>query len=121
MVVVVIADGLMAVPPSVHTPSVLTPATESIGANLWLAVRHPLLALTPSPRPLVYGGVRRGGAAGGIVLIWRGVTTPVNTPNDCDTGFYCLPSKDESSGGITHMAFSPEHVVGHGRVMGPLT
>ena len=48
-VVVVRADGLMAVPSSVHTPSALTPAAESIGANLWLAVRSPLLALTPFP------------------------------------------------------------------------
>ena len=47
-VVVVSADGLMAVPSSVHTPSALTPAAESIGANLWLAVRPPLLAL-PAP------------------------------------------------------------------------
>ena len=61
-VVVVSADGLMAVPSSVHTPSALTPAAESIGANLWLAFRH-----------CVTGGVRCGVAAGGIILIWRGL------------------------------------------------
>ena len=69
-VVVVSADGLIAVPSSsVHTPSALTPfASESIGANLWLAVRYPLLALTPFPenhwRLGVCGvGVRRVGSS----------------------------------------------------------
>ena len=53
VVVVVSADGLMAVPSSVHTPSALTLAAESIGANLWLAVRPPLLALTPLSPPTI--------------------------------------------------------------------
>ena len=58
---------------------------------------------------------------GGIVLIWRGVTTPVNPPHHSDTGFYCLPCKDESRGGFTHGAFSPVRVVGSDLVRGPLT
>ena len=47
----------------------------------------------------------RGGEEGGIVLIRRGVTTPVNPTHHSDTGFYCLPS--EGWGGFTHMARSP--------------
>ena len=61
-----------------------------------------------------------GGVVGGIVLIWRGGTTPVTTPNHSDTSFYCLPTR-KRSGGITHIAFSLEHVVGRARVRGPLT
>ena len=67
-VVVVSADGLMAAPSSVHTPSALTPAAESIGANLWLAVRSLSLVLTPLPPDHWFMGVCGvGGAAGGIV------------------------------------------------------
>ena len=62
-----------------------------------------------------------GGVVGGIVLIWRGVTTPVNPPHHSDTGFYCLPCKDESRGGFTHDAFVRVRVVGSDRVTGPLT
>ena len=124
-VVVVCADGLMMVPSSatLRPPSPL--ATESIGAHLWLAVRLPLLASplhsSPSSTPLVIriGGVRLGGEEGGIVLIRRGVTTPVNPTHHSDTGFYCLPSEGWS--GFTHMACSPVHVVGRGRVRGPWT
>ena len=125
-VVVVSADGLIAVPTFRHSPSAPSPlAAESIGAHLWLAVRLPLLApplhSSPSSTPLVIriGGVRLGGEEGGIVLIRRGVTTPVNPTHHSDTGFYCLPS--EGWGGFTHMACSPVHVVGRGWVRGPLT
>ena len=62
-----------------------------------------------------------GGVVGGIVLIWRGGATPVNPPHHSDTGFYCLPCKNESRGGFTHGAFSPVRVVGSDRVRGPLT
>ena len=50
-VVVVCADGLMMVPSSatLRPPSPL--ATGSIGAHLWLFVRHPLLALIPMLPP----------------------------------------------------------------------
>ena len=128
-VVVVSADGLIAVPAFLHSPSVpFTPCgriSESIGAHLWLVVRLPLLASplhsSPSSTPLVIriGGVRLGGEEGWIVLIRRGVTTPVNPTHHSDTGFYCLPS--EGWGGFTHMACSPVHVVGRGRVRGPWT
>ena len=70
-VVVVSADGLMMVPSSatLRPPSPL--ATGSIGAHLWLSVRHPLLALTPMlPPPQCVRfdwGCAGGGAAGGIV------------------------------------------------------
>ena len=67
------------------------------------------------------GGVRLGGAGGGIVRIWRGVTTPVTTPHHRDTVSIYLPSKEASSGGITHLAFVPVQVVGSDRVRGPLT
>ena len=60
-----------------------------------------------------------GGEEGGIVLIRRRVTTPVNPTHHSDTGFYCLPS--EGWGGFTHGAFSPLRVVGSDRVRGPLT
>ena len=62
--VVVSADGLMAVPSSVHTPSALTPAAESIGANLWLAVRPPLFALTLSPPTIGEWGCALWGCGG---------------------------------------------------------
>ena len=61
------------------------------------------------------------GVVGGIVLIWRGVTTPVTNPNHSDASFYCLPCKEESRGGFTHVACSPVRVVGSDRVRGPLT
>ena len=66
------------------------------------------------------GGVRLGGEEGGIVLIRRGVTTPVNPTHHSDTGFYCLPCKKVSRGGLTHDACSPVRVVGADRVMGTL-
>ena len=62
-----------------------------------------------------------GGVVGGIVLIWRGVTTPVTTPNHSDPSFYCLPCKEEIRGGLTHDACSPVHVVEPDQVRGPLT
>ena len=113
-VVVVSADGLIAVPTFRHSPSAPYPlAAESIGAHLWLAVRLPLLAspLHSSPSSTC--------EEGWIVLIRRGVTTPVNPTHHSDTGFYCLPS--EGWGGFTHMACSPVHVVGRGWVRGPWT
>ena len=83
--------------------------------------RSPLHS-SPSSAPLVIriGGVWLGGGEeGGIVLIRRRVTTPVNPTHHSDTGFYCLPS--EGWGGFTHMACSPVHVVGRGWVRGPWT
>ena len=62
-----------------------------------------------------------GGVVGGIVRMWRGVTTPVTTPNHSDPSFYCLPCKEESRGGFTHVACSPVRVVGSDRVRRPLT
>ena len=49
------------------------------------------------------------------------MTTPVTTPHHRDTGFYYLPSKEASSGGITHLALVPVQVVGSDRVRGPWT
>ena len=49
------------------------------------------------------------------------MTTPVNPPHHSDTGFYCLPCKKVSRGGLTHDACSPVRVVGADRVRGPLT
>ena len=62
-----------------------------------------------------------GGCGGRDRPDLAGVTTPVNPPHHSDTGFYCLPCKKVSRGGLTHDACSPVRVVGADRVRGPLT
>ena len=75
-------------------------------------VSVPLLPLnpfpiTPSPPPSFRDSVwaESGGVVeGGIVLIWRGVTTPVNTPNHSDTCFYFPPSECWEGSPTMHVA-----------------
>ena len=86
--VAVIDDGVPSsstlLPPS--RPCVRLHRCQPMGA-----VRDPIPTLSPPEGACICivvhdgGAVRCGVAAGGIVLIWRGVTTPVNTPNHCDT------------------------------------
>ena len=117
--VVVSADGLMAVPSSVHTPSALASAAESIGANLWLAVR-PSPRYTPSPPDhCVTGGVRCGGAAGGIVDLvgGRALATPgqalvsrlhpTGVTQPPPPTFLFPPGKEESQGELTQCTLEP--------------
>ena len=129
-VVVVSVDGLIAVPAFLHSPSAPFAPCDRIHRCPPMAScsppapRSPLAPRTHShPGELVagFGGGWMGGVVGGIVLIWRGVTTPVTTPNHSDPSFYCLPCKEESRGGFTHVACSPVRVVGSDRVRGPLT